>query len=336
MGKLPGLQVARAFAALGVVYFHSWVPLVRFPEGTSHPIWLLATDGWFGVDLFFAISGYVIGLVASKEAFSPAPFLIKRAFRLYPLWLLTLTTFAVLTLLWRAPTETETLGYFLHSASLIETKDLPYYSVGWSLQHEITFYALAAIIVPFFGLRGLAVALITSSSIYWLNIDAPWYITKLPMYHPEFLAGLVAFLVRDRMARFGAMPLLAIGTALIIIFLHILPIADGRPYAPISLFFLISGFANMKPSTWTAPLEKIGDASYSLYLVHPLVNDSMKSATKLIDFPIWAQEPIRYTCIGLAVAVALLSWRYFESPIINAGNRFLRRRKPKVTEYAAL
>jgi len=29
--KLPGIQIARAIAALSVVYFHSWTTLDRFP-----------------------------------------------------------------------------------------------------------------------------------------------------------------------------------------------------------------------------------------------------------------------------------------------------------------
>jgi exopolysaccharide production protein ExoZ len=321
MGKLPGLQVARAIAALGVVYYHSWTALTGFPEGSSYPIWLLATDGWFGVDLFFAISGYVIGLVASKEAFLPSEFLIKRAFRLYPLWLLTLGVFALPPLLWRVPTEGETLFSFLHSASLIETERPPHYNVGWSLQHELAFYVLAAAIVPVFRLKGLAVVLFASSMIYYLGIDAPWYVANLSKYHAEFLAGLLVFLCRDQLKPFGAALPLVIGVASLMLFLHVLPIADGRPFAPISLFFLIAGFVNLKSSKWTKPLEAAGDASYSIYLIHPLILVIPKLATKFVLPPVWTQEIIRFGCIGLTIAISLITWAYFEKPIIRFGNR---------------
>jgi exopolysaccharide production protein ExoZ len=105
-------------AALSVAYFHSWVALDRFPKGTAFQLSVLTEYGWLAVDVFFAISGFVICLVVSRPSFDVASFLIKRAFGLYPLWLATLTDFAVMAFVWRGPTETETLGYFLYSTTL--------------------------------------------------------------------------------------------------------------------------------------------------------------------------------------------------------------------------
>src|SRR5215472_12172659 len=164
--KLPGIQIARAIAALSVMYFHSWSALDRFPKGTAYPLPVLSTYGWIGVDLFFAISGFVICLVISRPGFDPPSFLIKRAWRIYPLWLLCLTAFAILSRLWRGPTETETFGYFLWSALLLPTQQFPYYDIGWSLQHEMAFYFMAAIIVPWFGIFGLVTALLISALCY--------------------------------------------------------------------------------------------------------------------------------------------------------------------------
>ena len=203
MGKQTGIQVARAAAAVGILYFHSWVALVRFPEGRAYqvPIW---TDyGYLAVDLFFAISGYVICLVVTKPQFRPIPFLVKRAFRLYPLWLVTLAAFAALALLWRDPTETETWRYFLYSATLLPTKALPFYDVGWSLQHEMAFYALAALIVPFGGISGL-VAFLVASTVAAHAIEMPWYLSSLAVRHFEFLAGIFAFLLAPRLSRCGS------------------------------------------------------------------------------------------------------------------------------------
>lgn len=70
MDKLPGLQVARAVAALSIAYFHSWVALVRFPKDTVFPLPILTSYGGLAVDLFFAISGFVICLVLSRPSFS--------------------------------------------------------------------------------------------------------------------------------------------------------------------------------------------------------------------------------------------------------------------------
>jgi hypothetical protein len=126
-------------AALGIVYFHSWVSITRFPTGTAYQIPSLSYYGWFAVDLFFAISGYVICLVVGRDSFDVRSFLIRRVFRLYPLWLVMLTVFAATAGLWRGLTPRETLEFFLYSATLLPTIGNPFYNVGWSLQHEIAF-----------------------------------------------------------------------------------------------------------------------------------------------------------------------------------------------------
>ena len=329
--KLPGLQVALAISALSIVYFHSWAALDRFPKGTSFQLPILTNYGWLGVDLFFALTGFVIGLVITKPGFNPRDFLIGRAARLYPLWLVTLTLFALLSIAWRGPTETETLGYFLHSASLIETKQFPYYDIGWSLQHEVVFYALAALIVPLFGVIGLLLLIAASSATY--GIETPWYIANLAQYHAEFLAGLVACLCRRHLLRLGAVAPLMIGSALVIAFYRIY---GGRPFLPVALFFLVIGFANMASSAATRPLEILGDASYSIYLLHPLVFIAAKSATHIVSFPLWMQEPIRYGCIVVTLALSLLSWRYFEAPIIRAVRSLARKRELTADSTAGL
>jgi peptidoglycan/LPS O-acetylase OafA/YrhL len=82
ISKNEGLQVARAMAALSVAYYHSYVAVRGFPETAAVPIYALSQWGYLGVDLFFAVSGYVICLVASKPSFSRSSFFIKRVFRL--------------------------------------------------------------------------------------------------------------------------------------------------------------------------------------------------------------------------------------------------------------
>jgi exopolysaccharide production protein ExoZ len=128
--KLQGLQVGRAVAAMTIVYFHSWVAITRFPKDTAYQIPGLTSYGHLAVDLFFAISGFVICLVVSRDTFNVQSFFIKRVFRLYPLWLLMLTIFAITAWRWRGLQPRENLEFFLYSASLLPTQELPFYNVG--------------------------------------------------------------------------------------------------------------------------------------------------------------------------------------------------------------
>ena len=319
--RLPGLQVARAIAALSIAYFHSWVALTRFPKDTAYQLPILTSYGWLAVDVFFAISGFVICLVASKPTFSQVPFFTKRAFRLYPLWIATLTAFAILALTWRKPMETETFGYFFYSATLLPTEHYPFYDIGWSLQHEMLFYLLAALVIPFIGILGLAVVLAAVTLLSHL-IGMPWVFSNLAIYYPEFLAGVLAFALRPRLARFGAVTPLILGAIGLWFFMAIW---GGRPYIPVALFFLILGFVSIRESGWTKPFVAAGDASYSIYLIHPIVFTVASALVSKLSPPIWAEEPIRIGCFAIILALSLFSFRYFETPMIRLGNGLARR-----------
>jgi exopolysaccharide production protein ExoZ len=319
--RLPGLQVARALAALSIAYFHSWVALTRFPKGTAYQLPILTSHGGLAVDVFFAISGFVICLVVSKPAFGRVPFLTKRAFRLYPLWITTLTAFAILALTWRKPTETETFGYFVYSATLLPTENFPFYDIGWSLQHEMLFYLLAALVVPFIGILGLAIMLAAVTLLSHL-IEMPWVFSNLATYYPEFLAGVLAFALRPRLARFGPVVPLILGA---IGLWYFMAVWGGRPYIPVALFFLILGFVGIRESGWTRPFVAAGDASYSIYLIHPIVFLVASALVSKLSPPIWSEEPIRIACFAIILAVSLFSFRYFETPMIRFGNGLARR-----------
>jgi peptidoglycan/LPS O-acetylase OafA/YrhL len=309
--KLPGIQIARAVAALSIAYFHSWVALLGFPKDTAHPIYVLANYGWLAVDVFFAISGFVICVTASRENFSPKRFLINRALRLYPLWWLALGTFVYLSYMWTSrPVD---IGYLLHSATLLPTKEFPLLDVGWSLQHEMMFYLSAAVIVPLFGIYGIVVAL-TISTIAFHSVEMPWYFANLAMYHAEFLAGVLAFLARPWLKRFGPLVPLIIGAGAMYFFVGVW---GGRYWAPVSLFFLVTGFANIQDTKSRSMGFGVllGDASYSIYLWHPLVFKLAYVATGRTAFPVWSQEAIRFGAIALIIAISLASYRWFERPI---------------------
>jgi peptidoglycan/LPS O-acetylase OafA/YrhL len=317
--KQVGIQVARAIAALGIVYFHSWVAITRFPKDTAFPIPGLSSYGWVAVDLFFAISGFVICLVSSRGTFSVPSFLIKRVFRVYPLWLVTLTVFAVTAWLWRGFQPRETAGFFLYSMSLLPTDGYPFYDIGWSLQHEMAFYVMAAALIPWFGLAGLAIFLAASTLAFHL-LDLPWYLAMLAYHHGEFLAGVLAFMMRDKITRIGFFLPFAIGAILLGYFLTF----STTTWYPIALFFLICAFANLnpgEPSWWQKPATKLGDASYSIYLIHPLVFLVASAVvSKLPGAPLWFQEPIRAICFVVIVTISLLSWEYFERPMNRLGH----------------
>lgn len=90
MQRLPGLDVLRAVAIVWVMLFHSWVI-----GGLSQPFEGLQNTGWMGVDLFFVLSGYLIGGQLLRPLSNGLPldfrtFYLRRSFRILPAYLVVL------------------------------------------------------------------------------------------------------------------------------------------------------------------------------------------------------------------------------------------------------
>jgi peptidoglycan/LPS O-acetylase OafA/YrhL len=83
-------------------------------------------------------------------------------------------------------------------------------------------------------------------------------------------------------------------------------------------------------------LARLGDISYSTYLVHIPVSALFSILLWRID-PGWnARSPLTFYAvlfvgyIPVSIALASLSYRYLERPIIDAGRRLLDRRSPQI------
>ncbi len=109
-GRLSSLDIARSLAALAVVLWHwqhfqysGYALRAGFDQGAQPEYALLFPfyeGGWFAVDFFFMLSGYIFfwkyqaGI--GNGAFTAGKFFVLRFSRLYPLHLLTLALVAVL------------------------------------------------------------------------------------------------------------------------------------------------------------------------------------------------------------------------------------------------
>ena len=134
--QLQSLQIGRAVAALTVLYFH-----------TGHtPIF-----GSFGVDIFFVISGFVMGMIADTQQ-NTKIFLVNRISRIVPLyWLFTIIIFIFSAMYPELMGSTKPIFSNLLKSLFF----IPFYKesggiqpvlfVGWSLNYEMLFYGLVAI-----------------------------------------------------------------------------------------------------------------------------------------------------------------------------------------------
>src|SRR5882724_5744170 len=144
-----GLQYLRAIAALMVVCCH-FVITFQPALGGPHVYGLLAR----GVDIFFVISGFVMVVTASH--LSPGEFVRRRVARIVPLYWLLTGVVALRAVL--APHVAKNLQvtwpYFVKSLLFIPFANpsagdafRPLLVPGWSLNYEMFFYAIFALIL---------------------------------------------------------------------------------------------------------------------------------------------------------------------------------------------
>jgi peptidoglycan/LPS O-acetylase OafA/YrhL len=139
--RIHGLDTLRA-AAIVLVLLHHYV---LFVSGASTFGWL-GDMGWAGVDLFFALSGYLIGnqifaAMRSAAGFSPGRFYARRLVRTLPNFYVVLALYA----LWpafRGEAMLPPLWRFLTFTQNINLDPGTAFSHAWSLCIEEQFYLL--------------------------------------------------------------------------------------------------------------------------------------------------------------------------------------------------
>ena len=141
MSRQPGLDLLRAFAIIWVMLFHSFVV-----GGLGERYEWLSAYGWMGVDLFFVLSGYLIGsqlLKPLSRGESPGfgDFYLRRIFRVVPAFLVVLGLYVW----WPAFREAEGMQpvwqFLTFTVNLlIDYEQNKAFSHAWSLCVEEHFY----------------------------------------------------------------------------------------------------------------------------------------------------------------------------------------------------
>src|SRR5690242_8364575 len=139
-GRLAELDALRGVAVLMVLAFHYTTRFARL-----HPEWAWGdfTFGFYGVELFFVISGFVIIMTLDRSG-RPMDFVVARFSRLYPaFWTAVLLTSLVL---WLSGSRADAPpGRIAANLTMVhEFFGVPSVDgVYWTLEVELLFYALA-------------------------------------------------------------------------------------------------------------------------------------------------------------------------------------------------
>ncbi|MFN3911285.1 acyltransferase family protein [Hyphomonas sp.] len=218
--KLQSVQALRGIAALLVVLVHgaAFERMLISENGLQESPLIsgLFLSGYGGVDLFFVISGFIMVWVtrnAGHGAAASADFLFARLLRVYPLWWMAAGLMVVYALNIQLLSTLATgeiaedpvrysQAYLAKSFLLIPQFDFPVLAVGWTLVHEVYFYAVFALLMLLpRGLLPWALlvwgGLVVSASL--IGLTAPTATNHLTLAaHPmtmEFIFGAAAALI---------------------------------------------------------------------------------------------------------------------------------------------
>jgi exopolysaccharide production protein ExoZ len=353
VSEVVSIQYLRAFAALLVVFHHAR----QFPGFKD----VIGTGiGVSGVDIFFVISGFVMALTAGRAGYPALTFLKRRGTRIVPLyWVVTLL---VAILPFAAPgvfTENAftwkhlvlSLLFIPHVAPIAPFNYSPLITVGWTLNFEVFFYLVFAALMMFrLSTRIVSMVILFSALIV---IDALWHpdFTPLRFWADgqlfEFVMGCAIgwLYVNGHLAKLSV-PVAWLGIVGACVAFAIF--GANSPDAPRVILFGIPSAALVAGAVcldqhgrieYSAIWKFLGDASYSIYLIHLSAILVVRKLWIMADLPTdGLVNALIFMFISMAIGTlsGIASYLYLERPMLN----FFRRRRgssrgssPLVTEF---
>lgn len=325
--RIEGLDELRGIAILVVIFHHlSWA-LGNYQLGGP------------AVDLFFIISGFLIGriLIKSKDREGYFKhFYGRRIFRIAPLAIVTIAGCFVLSKIlgW----NTDSLPYYLFFIqNYIPVQEVvgnhPDWRGGlagadplWSLAVEEHFYLVVPLLIRNLKLRNLLIVcfLVALTSIHLKNNyigqnDSYYYYTnpgRTECRAVYLVAGLMLNFTNYRFLFLGVITAFWIGSRLL------LETTPGKLDIAgfIVLFLIVDLTIRQKLRIRCKWLAWAGRICYSLYLIHMPIALALKQASFAKNIPF-----ILAVYIGATFVLAALSFYFFEEPVRRWGYRRLEK-----------
>ncbi len=364
MNQIGVIQILRAIAALMVVVSHSQNDALTQAMRTGLDFTRLTVFPWdTGVDLFFVISGFIM-VYASQRLFATpgagGTFILRRCIRIVPLyWLITAISLVILAYVaWLGKRSfpsffeiASSLG-FVPFARPEDGQPRPLVAQGWTLNYEMFFYFVFALFIGFrrnVAVTGVVLALalaVTFGMIVRPSVTVLAYWSDPIVL--EFVLGMLTasiWLRGFRLKRALVLPVILIAMAVLALDLDgmtqtgpIAPdlngfgrlLAYGLPMAVLFGAIVLAEPVFKTQSRLSSFFALVGDASYALYLFHPLVIIFARKAYLALGFEkaagFW---PLIVADLPLAVALALVVHMMIEKPVTAALQAWLRDKRPK-------
>lgn len=332
---LNGLQLLRCMGCLFVVQAHI---------NRDHML------GFFSLDIFFLISGFVMALLVSKPGLSQDRFLKDRLTRVLALsWPLTLAVFG-LALVAPSLMNSTTADPVNLLKSLFF---IPYYkengvitpilAVAWTLNYEILFYAFCTLSFLFKVAYRIPLVSLAMLSVYGLAHLFPGTGAASEFYAGyymlEFPAGMLLWVLYQRHGQQqiskqgGLFAMLGLIVLLTLVDIRWNGVIDRLWLFALPSMLLVWLALIYEPHVGKGPLVRlgvlIGDASYSIYMTHIFVIEFLHKLVPRV-IPGFSLDNVPGILFGLTLSlvVGILIDLYFYKPAVRIIGDWLRARRP--------
>jgi len=352
--KLRNLDFLRIFASVGIVYLHSH----EFYYAEQVRDAAIARTQGLGlfVDLFFVISGFVMGFVYDGRIERPrdyGSFMWKRIARLYPLHLVVYALNVVVWAVLLTQRDSDTAPSFsadcmvagaLLVQSVYDCGGYSFNGVTWSISVEMVMYLLLPLLIAI-GARS-RVALTALSIVATCALVVAIYPSQRWAEAPEILRGLAGFSFGYLVFKLKhLLPTVPGGSGLMLVLCAIalvgmlLGVSQFVTMAILAALFVVAvsadGAGQVHPLV--ERLCPLGQLTYSIYIWHRVIVLVLLNVVADKLFPGNMAVLISMTAVTL-VAIALVSYAgYFliEVPGRRALTRLLPREERKVVTDVA-
>ena len=337
--NLQLIQVLRGIASMLVLLYHA---TINFSTINGQPFCFnFFKFGTAGVDIFFVLSGFIITYTSTQSLSQPGkmlPFIRRRCIRIFPAYWIIISFFLLAQIIF--PSFYKTHYSFGFTQFISTWLLLPWHSmvngVSWTLSFELFFYLLFSIafIIPqkklvyyLFVLYAMVIIIVPLSGYDLENGNAWLKLFGFPM-NVEFLMGVTVAAIISKIPKRLGLPLIIAGS-IIFIFNGIL--TDQGYYLVhstfnrviffgIPSFLIICGVVKFELSNTINVhnvLLLLGEASYSLYLLHlPLIVAFIKIIGRFNIQSTLIVEILLFIAIVCICFVSVLFYKWIEKPVI--------------------
>jgi len=372
--RIPALDGLRGIAILLVLLRHAifGVTSVQGIEAHSRFASFVIACGqlsWSGVDLFFVLSGFLIGGILLDERSSPRyfqTFYIRRAYRILPLYFLViglslfphlLAQFSAARAAHTTPLPlpwwsyaTFTQNFWMACLGVFGPSGM---GITWSLAIEEQFYLSIPLLIRNVRPRNLVIVLsMVIACAPWLRVllhssmtypGLASYVLMPTRADALCLGVLAALLVRNEIFWNWLQSNRRILWSVTGVFFLGVAYMTWQGYDALSFAMTTWGFSWLATfytcilliavSSSRGPVSRIlqnpslmrlGTLAYCSYLVHVAIMNALRHPLKahFPEFPVAAWLVGGILGIGLTLAVAALSYKYFEKPLLKRGHQY--------------